>query len=452
MNRPGSARHLLHSLAAALLPVNRPVPSRTEDEIASEVERNYRWNFVVNLLDGASYWFGLSFVSSTTIAPLFLSKLTSSPLPIGLVAVIANGAWFLPQLFTAGYVERRPRKKPIVVNLGFFLERLPMWLLVVAAMFATRSANLALILFLVGYAWHGLGAGVVATAWQDLIANCFPVKRRGRFFGTTSFVGAGMGAAGAVLSTWLLRTLTLPSSFVYTFVIAAVMLSLSWFFVALTREPVRPVEMPRASDRQFLARLPGILRRDGNFRRFLVARSLMALGGMGWGFVTLAAVQRWQVPDETVGIYTAAYLVGQTAGNLIFGFLADRFGHKLSLELGSATAVAAFGLAWLVPSPKWYILVFLLLGVTLSAQLVSGILVLLEFSEPQRRPTYVGLSNTVVGLVGVAAPLLGTWLAGVGYDWLFAASASVSVVAGVAMRWGVREPRWDATAIGLERE
>ena len=80
-------------------------------EFEREVERNYRWNFAVNLLDGAFFWFGLSFISSSTIIPLFVSKLTSSALLIGLIAVIGQGSWYLPQVFTANFTERMPRKK-----------------------------------------------------------------------------------------------------------------------------------------------------------------------------------------------------------------------------------------------------------------------------------------------------------------------------------------------------
>ena len=180
-----------------LLQLDRPVPPRSEAEIAAEVERHYRWNFVVNLLDGVFFWFGLSFASSTTILPLFISKLTTSTLPIGLVAVIAQSGWFLPQLLTANAVERLARKKPVIVNLGFFTERLPLLLFVPAALVAGRSPLLAIALLLGGYAGHAVGAGVVATAWQDLIARCFPVNRRGRFFGLTAFLGAGTGSCSS---------------------------------------------------------------------------------------------------------------------------------------------------------------------------------------------------------------------------------------------------------------
>lgn len=436
---PGPNR--FHHTLRWLLQADRPAPLRTEAEIATEVEQNYRWNFAVNLLDGATFWFGASFISATTIIPLFVSKLTPSPLAIGLTAVIAQGSWFLPQLFTANAVERLARKKPVVVNLGFFLERVPMWLLVLAAILAARWPLAALLLFFLGYTWHGLGAGIVATAWQDLIARCFPVQRRGRYFGITMFVGAGTGTLAATFSAWLLQAYPFPTNFVYTFLGAAVFISLSWFFLALTREPVQPTTIPRQSTRHYWADLPRLLRRDTNFSHFLVARLLLALAGMGTGFVTVSVVQRWAVADSTVGLYTAVLLIGQTVGNLLFGLMADRVGHKVVLEIGAVALFLGFVTAWIAPSPGWFFLVFALLGVNSSAIIISGILVVLEFSPTDKRPTYIGLSNTAVGVVSSIAPLLGAGLAGAGYGWLFASSAVIGLCAFVLMRWWVQEPR-----------
>lgn len=81
-----------------LLQLDLPVPPRSESEIGAEVERNYRWNFTFSLLDGVAFWVGWSFASATTIVPLFVSKLTLNPLLIGLIAVIAQTGWYLPNL------------------------------------------------------------------------------------------------------------------------------------------------------------------------------------------------------------------------------------------------------------------------------------------------------------------------------------------------------------------
>ena len=423
------------------LQVDKPVPAMTEAEVAANVERNYTWNLWVNLLDGTSFWLALSFVSASTILPLFVSKLTPSPLAIGIVGMIAQGGWFIPQLFTANTVEQLPRMKPVIVNLGFFLERLPFWFYILSALIAGTSPQLAIVIFLLSYAWATFGSGFAATAWQDLIARCFPVDRRGRFFGIANFFGTGMGIIGAGISARLLESAAFPANFAYIFLLAAIFNTLSWFFVSLTRETAQASTKPTQSDRAFWRQLPDILRQDNNFRRFLIARLMMGLGTMGSSFVAVAAIQKWQVPDSTIGLYTGAMLIGQTAANLIFGFLADRHGHKLSMVIGGFFAVLAFALAWWAPSPAWYYVVFALRGISTGAMIVSGLLLVMEFSAPERRPTYIGLANTGVGLISSLAPLLGTGLAALGYPWLFAASAMTYLVAAVLMTWWVRDPR-----------
>jgi len=168
---------------------------------------------------------------------------------------------------------------------------------------------------------------------------------------------------------------------------------------------------------------------------------------MGSGFVTVSAVQRWQVSDADVGIYTAALLAGQTVANLAFGLLADRFGHKLCLEVGTLASFLAFAIAWLAPAQGWFFAVFVLLGIASGSVTISGMLVVLEFCEPQRRPTYIGLVGTCVGLFGGMSPLLGVGLANIGYGWLFAVSAAINLAALIALRWWVKEPRQAAPAL-----
>ncbi len=429
-----------------LLLLDRPAAHRSEHELVAEAEKNYTWNFTVNLLDGASFWFGNNFVSAATILPLFVSKLTDSALLIGLVAVISQAGWLLPQVFTAGFTEKLSRKKPMVINIGFFSERLPVWLWPISALIAPYSPTLALTIFFVSYAWHGLGAGMIAPAWQDMIARCFPVYKRGRFFGTTTFVGTGVGAIGAIYAGRLLEIYPYSLNFFYIFLIGAVAINISWAFLALTREPEQAVIPPAHTPPKLWAKLRQVVGKDQNFKRYLQARTVQAFGTMGLGFVTVAAIERLNVPDGTVALYTVALLVGQTTSNLLSGWLADRVGHKILLEVAGGTAATAFVLAWLGPSAIWYYAIFALLGASIGATIVSGTLITMEFSAPEQRPTYMGLANTTVGLSGALAPLLGATIARVtNYGWMFFASAMLSVLAVLALHWLVQDPRWKQT-------
>ena len=424
-----------------LLELDRPFPRLTEDELAAQAERDYSWNFAVNVADGALFLFGAAFVASSTILPLFLSKLTTNPLAFGLLAVIAQSGWFLPQLFTANWMERLSRKKPVVVNLGLFTERLPVVLLPLVALLATRAPVASVALLLLLYAWHSFGAGIVAVSWQDLIARCFPVDRRGRYAGTSAFLGAVAGFGGSLLATLLLERYRFPLNFTLVFALGAGGISVSWVFLALTREPVQEATAPRRSSAEYLRGLPGLVRTDENYLRFLVARMLMALGGMASGFVTISAVQRFQVADSTAGIYTLAMLGGQAGANLLFGFLSDRRGHKVCLEIGVLASLLAFAIAWLAPHPAFYYVVFALLGITTGSVIISGVMIVMEFSGPERRPTYMGVANTAVGVAGAVAPLIGAGLAAAGYSLLFAVAAAVMLASLVMFRFVVREPR-----------
>lgn len=403
---------------------------------------HYRWNFTVNLLDGASYWFGYSFISTSTIFPLFVSKLTDSLWPIGLISLISSAGWFLPQLISARITEGYSKMKVIVVGWGLFLERLPIWMMVLSAFLARTSPQLALISFLVCFTWFSLGAGIVAPSWMALLAKIFSPEKRGSFLGTTMFVGAGMGVLSSAVSAWLLESFTFPNSFVLLFSIAAVFMTLSWFFLSLNREPEAERVIENQDWRRYAASLLQILKNDQNYRRFVLSNIVIALGGMGAGFVTISAIQRFQVSDATVGLFTFTMLTGQTIGFIVLGKMADRFGHKLSLEIGILAMVIAFFLAIFMPSPAFYYVVYALMGINLSSGIVSGMLVVWEFCETVRVPTYAGLVNTTRGLFGLIAPIIATQLANISYSALFSVSTILSLFGLLMMRLWVKEPRW----------
>ncbi|MEJ2759831.1 MAG: hypothetical protein P8046_15245, partial [Anaerolineales bacterium] len=181
------------------------------------LQKNFKFNFATNVIDGTFFWLGSSFFATRTIAPLFLSYLTDNTLVFGILATILSTGWLLPQLFTANWVQQRPIKKYFPVVIGFFTERLPIFLLPVAAWVSLRSPSLAVTLFLVFIGWHVVGAGVIAVGWQDMIAKVFPVKWRGRFFGISNFAGNATGILGASAAAWILNRYAFPTNFMLSF-------------------------------------------------------------------------------------------------------------------------------------------------------------------------------------------------------------------------------------------
>jgi len=430
-----------------LLQLDRPRPTWSESERLAYQARWLRWNLFFNITEGAFWWFGMSFASAATILPLFVSKLTPHKLPLAILAATASAGWALPQILCANYAERLVHKKALVVNVGFFAERLPACLWPAAALLAGSSPPAALVLFLGAHAWLCLGGGVIATGWTDMVANCFPVALRGRMFGFMVVLGSGAGIAGAKLSGHLIEVYPFPYNFAATFGLAAIGIMVSWVLLAATREPVTPLLKPRQTHREFFTTLPALLRSDGNLRGFLLARVLMVCGGLGSGFLMVSATSRWQVPDAMAGDYTAAMMVGQVLGNLLCGVMSDRHGHKITLQSGVACSALAYALAAAAASPGWYYPVFFLLGVAGGAFFVSGILMILELASPERRPTYVGLVNTSLGVMGVVSPLVGAALAEFGFGWLFAIGAVLQTAGLAVLTIAVKDPRRDVSPL-----
>ena len=418
-------------------------PTASASPIQQQIERDYRWNFVVNALDGASFWLGSSFISFTIILPLYVSHFTDSPLLIGLIPFISTAGHLLPQLFVANAVERAPRKKFFPVTLGFFLERVPIFLLAPAAYFlATSQPALALVAFFVLYAWNRFGMGATIVGWQDMVAKLIPVERRGRFFGITNFIGNGTGVLGALAVPLVLDRLAFPLGYVISFAAAAALYLISWISLALTREPAVHNSKPPISQLDYLRSLPNILQRDRNFRLYLLSQIVFSLSGMATGFLVVYAVQTWNLPDARASAYTIALQIGLALANLFFGFYADRKGHKLSLEICMVLSVLALALAVLAPSPLWFFAVFFLRGAIDAGIIISGISIVYEFTDAENRPTYIGLANTIPGVAGAIAPMIGGWLAGVAsYRAMFVLATVVGVTSWALLRFGVREPR-----------
>jgi len=416
---------------------------QSDDLIQQEINRHFTWNFVVNTLDGLFFWGGGSFITASTILPLYIHHLTDSRLLIGLIATISSSGWMLPQVFTAHYAQRLPQKKKMVVRTGFFTERLPLFFLPVSVyFFSTNRPKLALWLFFLFYTWHTIGAGAVGPAWQDMIGKIFPVHWRGRFFGTSNFVGSAVGIVTASGAAYFLHHFTYPLNFTYCFAAAAIGIFFSWLAVSLTREPVVPVEAAPLSYKAYGQELLRILREDHNFRRFISQQILSRLGYMSNGFIAVYALERWHVSESTAALYAPAMLIAQMSANVLFGWLADKWGHKIVLEMATLSALAAIVAVWAGPTPVWVFFAFAGLGISTAGYVLSGLMIVLEFSKPDERSAYIGLANSLRSLGSATAPLIGGIIAQqFGYTALFGSTLPFIVVAFILLHWYIQEPR-----------
>jgi MFS family permease len=406
------------------------------------VRKHLRFNLTVNLLDGGFFGLGWGFGSIGTILPLFVSHMTTSALLIGLIPAIHAVGWQLPQLFMANSVSRLRRYKPMVMLLTVH-ERIPyLGLALVALFLGTLGNKLALVLTFVMLIWQGLGAGFTANAWQSMVAKIIPSDWRGTFFGSQAALANILMSVAAIAAGYILDRMHAPLNFALCFVLTAVGMGLSYIVIGLTREPVdNEKSIPALQPSPWRGGLE-ILRRDRNFTAYLVIRLLSQFSTMGFAFYIVYGLFRFGMSDLTAGFLTAALMITSTIANAVMGWLGDRFGHRAMLIAGSVAVTLSSLMAWGAPSINWLYPVFILSGLANVAYWTIGMAITVEFGSEETRPTYIGLSNTLVAPFSIIAPLIGGWIAETaGFQTTFMVSAVGGLVIAVLLFWLVRDPR-----------
>lgn len=404
------------------------------------LKRNANRNFILNVLDGMAFIFGISLVSRFTVLPFFVARLSSDRWVQGLLPTLTQAGWVLPALFMAPLVASRPRRKPLILTMTLG-ERIPVLLLgLVLISWPGLPATVLLAIFFLLYGIQAFSGGCAATAWQDFIARIIPERRWGTFFGLQSGLGAVLGIASAVIAGNVLAVQPFPQSIGILSLICFAAMVLSYIFLSLTVEPPQPVE-PRQSMRTFLRGLRPLLRNNPAFQRYLLSRSAIALSLLGHSFITAAALERFGLSEAEVGLFTAVLLAAQALGHITLGALGDRWGHKQVLELATALGAVALLLTVLATSTAWFFVIFALVGVAQAGYQLAGYTVVFSFSTPAERPTYIGVANTTLAPVAMLGPLLaGAFAEATGYNALFVVLGIVGGLGLALLHWRVPMP------------
>ncbi len=405
-----------------------------------------RHNVIVNLTDGGFFGLALGFASFGTILPLFVASMTDSATLIGLVPAIRSTGWLLPQLFTASYTARLRRFKRTVL-MNTIHERVPfLGFAAVALLIPTIGIQTGLVLTFLLLIWQGLGGGFTANAWTSLISKIMPPESRGTFFGTQAAIANLFISISAVGAGYLLDWYDAPFDFMYCFLIASLFFTVSWFALALTREPADYDKVIEEKPSPFWRGAGRILQRDRNFRWFLLVRTLSQFATMGFAFYIVYALRRFQMDTVTAGYLTAALTISQTVANAGMGWLGDRVGHRYMLLLGAASAMLSSILAWVAPSLAWFFPIFILAGLANVSIWTNSMTMTVDFSGEAERPFYIGLAQTLTAPATILAPLLGGWIADTqGFSSTFALSAMLSIVMMSILWFIVKDPRKQQT-------
>ncbi|MBU6334475.1 MAG: MFS transporter [Chloroflexi bacterium] len=289
------------------------------------------------------------------------------------------------------------------------------------------------LLFLTAVMW--IMESIPSPAYSRIMEQGYPREYRGR-----AMAGIRVGMALTVLALTPLAGWALDAiGHRWLFPVAAVFGVASVLIFARMRLSELPGE-PQA--RPSLAALLPILRHNRAFRWFLIALTMYGLGGvMPVALYPIVQVNRLGLSYTEIGALGLVQSLFWLAGFFLWGRALDRHG-PLPVLIVSVALAACVPFTYLWAGSAWALLPAFIAQGLLQGGFELGVTnVTIALAERGRVLEYAALQTLVIGLRGLAAPLIGTLLlqAGVDAAWLFG-GATVVMLLSIPMFLAARSP------------
>ena len=350
-----------------------------------------------------------------------------------------TAGWMWPQLLMSNVLEHRPRKLPFYI-LGMSGRTIG-WMGIVLStiLIGARNHNLLAFNFLLFYFLAASSMGVSTIPYMDIISKAIEPQRRAWFFSLRQCIGLffqffiGLFFVEYILSDE--SGVVFPYNYTVLFGCTWVAVIGAFLAFVFIREPIRPVQSERRPISQHLKVGPHFLKTDIHYRRFMLFRIFGHFVGMAQPFYAPYAIQRFSVPESTVGLFDATLAIAGLVSNLVWGVVGRRYGTIWILRITAALfcvpsfiAIAAGFLPQAVQVPC-YFLVFSVAGITMSGSMVGFMTYLLNIAPSMSRATYIGFMNTVLLPVSFVPVLGGALVPLIHYEGIFAISVGMGILA-----------------------
>ncbi len=406
---------------------------------APHPDSDLRWNFRMGVLNGIAFRTVDTLINPNLVLVVFLSQLTDNPIILGLPASLWVGGFMLSQLWASGYIRRLARVLPVYRTMS--LLRGLLWLGVVLMTAFVRSPAVLLAGFLIFLVAYPLIWGIGGLAFMEVISKVIPPRRRGPFFSWRMSLGGIVAVGAGALVNQVLRPdfpLGFPHNFALLFALAAMITVLGVLAFHAIREPASEPHPPeQVGLRGRWVEIRDVWRNDPNYRHYIKARVALLLAVGTAPLIVIFARSRYNLPLNAAAVFLIADTVTGLIAVALSGWFSTRFGNRLlaliAAVVGSCVFLMIVG-AGVIDLPEmvvmpYFLVVFVLLAVHNGAGAISLFSLNLNIAPPERRPLYIGLGGTIIGLASYVGAGQGVIVAFAGYQTLFALAVGLMLFA-----------------------
>ena len=405
--------------------------------------RSLRRNFSLLTLYQVMMRTGWIFKTESIIMPAVLDVMGGNALLRGCLPMLNRFGQSLPPLLASDHIRQMRQKKWILAVcagvMGFCFVSLSLawhW-------DSSSPSGWLPTAFLGIYGIFFIFVGLHNLSMSLMYGKLIPVTQRGRLMLVSMTLGCGL----AVFCSWFLLRGWLDQStgrFELIFLFTGVAFLLSALLACLLKEEADVPTAETQKIRQVFRRSWATLRTDRNFRTLVMIAALFGMSMTLFPHYQALARGRLDVGLKAMVPWLIAQNIGAAGFSIPLGWLADRYGNRLVLQLQmlllTFAPVFAIWFANISDGDQWFLLVFGLLGLSpVIMRTLSNYT--LEIAEPEQQPSYLSTMSVCMAVpVIVTSSLVGLMVQRLGFEPAF-----YVVIAAVFIGWlltlSLEEPR-----------
>ena len=360
---------------------------------------------------------------------------------LGLLVPVRESLAMLPQLAISARIRRLAIRKRVYV-MGCLIQGAAIMGFGFMGWFAALfTGNLVGVLAVVLIAVFALGRSLCSISFKDVLGKTVDKGRRGAVSGTAGTIAA--------VATLLLAVGYAMGWIALTVAVVAGMVALGglcWLLAAFVFGWIR--EEPGATEggvnglAAVVAQL-GLLRSDPQLRRLIVTRTLLLSSALAPPFYIALSGDSTASGLGTLGPFMIASAAASLVSTYAWGRLADRSSRHVLMVAATLAALANATAAFVaLAMPQWlggntllpaqlFVLVIAHQGVRLGRSVH-----VVDMADRDSRAAYTALSNSVVGLILLAAGVFGIiaqWLGIGAVLTIFALMAALAIRAAAGL-------------------
>jgi hypothetical protein len=393
--------------------------TRVCKDIPEDACTNVAHNFFIHLITKVATKTGDALSSPRLVVSWLLAGLGVSPALIGLIVPVREAGSLLPQLAIGGAVRRLPIRKWVWIG-GSVLQGAAV-LGMAAAALTLRGATAGWVIVAL-VAFFAVSRGVCSVTGKDLVGKTVPKTRRGRLSGlAASIAGVVALVVGGTIALVGPDTLSIHVLAGIITVAGGMWLAAAVFMTFLAETP----GATSGGGNALIVALRSLrlLSRDRMFRRFVVARALLASTVLSMPFYVLLTRDATGDRGSTLGLFIVASSLATAVSGFTWGRFADRSSRWSMVVAGTAASIAGvlvFVFRAVVDPPGGalqsggggatvpvYIALYFVLALSHTGIRVSRKTYLVDMAPADERASYVAVSNTVIGVVLLFSGSLG---------------------------------------------